>query len=67
MKAIVERGLAEEREAFAKRDDEHAQHDLEIGIDFWLRVEECEYCGRPGGEEDGGLCSAHYERYYNTM
>jgi hypothetical protein len=66
MKAIVERGLAEEREAFAKREDNDT-HDLEIGIEFWLRVEECEHCGRAGGEEDGGLCSAHYERYYNTM
>lgn len=56
MTSLVERGLAGARDEYARREDEHALHDLQIEVAFWLAVEGCEMC-------DGAqLCSAHYER-----
>lgn len=55
MKQLAEEGLAKAREEYAGRQDVDAMHDLEIEIDFWLRVDECGFCGP-------GLCTTHYDR-----
>lgn len=57
MKALAEEGLEKERTLFAEG---QSVRDLEIGVEFWLGVEECEAC-------DVELCSAHYQRFYDTM
>jgi hypothetical protein len=56
MKDISIDGLRKAAEEFAEREDEHALHDLEVEVGFWLAVEECAIC------EPGRMCSGHYER-----
>lgn len=57
MKALAQNGLKEEQQLFV---DGQSLNDLEIGIEFWLAVEECEFC-------DTCLCSIHYQRMYDTL
>lgn len=56
MKPLTKKGLADARDEFARRTDDHALSDLEIEVEFWLRVDECEFC------HGNQLCSIHYER-----
>lgn len=60
VKTLAKKGLQEARDEYAGRTDDGAMHDLEIEIEFWLRVDECEFC-------DKQLCSAHYERMVNCL
>lgn len=55
MKALAKKGLAEAAEEYARREDSGAMYDLEIETEFWLRVEECEFC-------HDQLCTIHYDR-----
>jgi hypothetical protein len=55
MKRLVKEGLAKAAQEYANREDDWAMHDLEIETEFWLRVEECEFCYDQ-------LCTIHYER-----
>jgi hypothetical protein len=61
MKVLAQKGLEDARMEFANRTDDHALHDLEIEVEFWLRVDECEFC------DDKQLCTIHYERLWMCL
>jgi hypothetical protein len=50
---VAVKGMRELHERFAN--GKETMRDFEIECEFWLTVEECEYC-------DEQLCSIHFER-----
>lgn len=54
MKPIVKREIEGAKNRFAE--GTLSMEELENEIEFWLRVDECEFC------DDNQLCSMHYER-----
>lgn len=61
MKNLAQEGLDKAKTEYANREDEAAESDLEIEIEFWLSVDECSFCG------DRQMCSTHYQRFYDCL
>lgn len=59
-KVLVKRGLDGARDEYAGRNDQAAESDLEIEVEFWLQVEQCEFCGPE-------LCTIHFDRMVSCL
>lgn len=61
MSIVADRGLASLRQRFAE--GKETLSDFEIECEFWLLVEQCEFCSNYGDQ----LCSIHYDRMVMTL